>query len=380
MARRQQRKNVTDRLTNDPARQQTYGLTRVVNGKFGGYCEKRPGLQRRAVNLTEHGDTPSIVHEVLSPSGQPLDAETRAFMEPRLGHDFGQVRVHTDAKAAESARAVNSRAYTVGREVVFGAGQYAPKTTAGQRLLAHELTHVVQQPERTLLGKLTLGDTNVRCEHEAHQIAEGISAQKPVPSLSLSTDLTLARQEIPGPMTVSPQPPMTMAPTVPSFRGLVALAIAIGEVGVREVPSGSNRGHCARGATRRCVDAYTGGRAEPWCVHFVSWSFEQTGFSPFGHIAGVNALRSWGRSQGWYIERAAVERADFTPLAGDIFTKPRYEGSGPQRRLVGGHTGFVVRYDPASRVLETVEGNTGDQVQIRTRSLSELDGFIRVES
>ena len=66
-------------------------------------------------------------------------------MESRFGHDFSQVRVHTDTRAAESARAVNARAYTVGRNVVFGSGQYAPGSGEGQRLLAHELTHVVQQ-------------------------------------------------------------------------------------------------------------------------------------------------------------------------------------------------------------------------------------------
>jgi hypothetical protein len=88
---------------------------------------------------------PPIVHEVLRSPGQPLDAATRAFFEPRFGYDFSQVRVHTDAKAAESARAVNALAYTVGRDVVFGAGRYAPGTTIGRRLLTHELAHVVQQ-------------------------------------------------------------------------------------------------------------------------------------------------------------------------------------------------------------------------------------------
>ena len=69
---------------------------------------------------------PSIIHDVLRAPGQPLDATTRAFMEPRFGHDFSRVRVHSDAKAAESARAVNALAYTVGQDVVFGVGQYAP--------------------------------------------------------------------------------------------------------------------------------------------------------------------------------------------------------------------------------------------------------------
>lgn len=88
---------------------------------------------------------PSIVHEVLSSPGQPLDPVTRAFMEPCFGQDFSQVRVYTDAKAAESAQAVNALAYTVRRSVVFGSGQYAPGTMTGKRLLAHELTHIVQQ-------------------------------------------------------------------------------------------------------------------------------------------------------------------------------------------------------------------------------------------
>lgn len=77
--------------------------------------------------------------------GQPLDQGTRAFFEPRFGHDFSQVRVHTGATAAESAQAVNALAYTVGRDVVFGEGQYAPGTGVGKGLLAHELTHVLQQ-------------------------------------------------------------------------------------------------------------------------------------------------------------------------------------------------------------------------------------------
>jgi hypothetical protein len=88
---------------------------------------------------------PPIVQDALRSTGQPLDPATRAFMEPRFGHDFSHVRVHTDARAAESAQAVNALAYTVGPDVVFGAGQYAPHSREGQRLLAHELTHVVQQ-------------------------------------------------------------------------------------------------------------------------------------------------------------------------------------------------------------------------------------------
>jgi hypothetical protein len=116
------------------------GGTPGPDGECAECRQKRLGLQRKATN-----QAPPVVHEALNSPGRPLDANTRAFMEPRFGHDFSQVRVHADEKAAESARAVGALAYTVGRDVVFGAGHYAPETREGRRLLAHELAHVVQQ-------------------------------------------------------------------------------------------------------------------------------------------------------------------------------------------------------------------------------------------
>ena len=90
---------------------------------------------------------PPIVHEVLSSLGRPLDPSTCASMEPRFGHDFSRVRLHNGVRAAESARAVSALAYTVGNDIVFAEGQFAPQTALGQRLLAHELTHVIQQSD-----------------------------------------------------------------------------------------------------------------------------------------------------------------------------------------------------------------------------------------
>jgi hypothetical protein len=87
---------------------------------------------------------PPIVHDALKSPGQPLDVSTRDFFEPRFGHDFSKVRVHTDARAEESAGAVKARAYTVGNDIVFGPGQHRPRSSSGQRLLAHELAHVAQ--------------------------------------------------------------------------------------------------------------------------------------------------------------------------------------------------------------------------------------------
>jgi hypothetical protein len=172
-------------------------------------CRKKEGsLQRRATGSGPPA-APPIVHDVLGSPGEPIDSVTRAFFEPRLGHEFAQklvspvpatmqarlevgassdgfereadavadrvvgaptrrvarhdigaVRIHTDAQAAASARAVNARAYTVGNDIVFDLGQYRPESSEGRHLLAHELTHVVQQQQsrpvvqRSLLGAI----------------------------------------------------------------------------------------------------------------------------------------------------------------------------------------------------------------------------------
>ena len=94
---------------------------------------------------TTQAEAPPSVADTLRSPGTPLEPDTRAFMESRFGHDFGQVRVHTDASAAASAESLNALAYTAGRHIVFGAGQYATATAAGRRLIAHELTHTIQQ-------------------------------------------------------------------------------------------------------------------------------------------------------------------------------------------------------------------------------------------
>lgn len=108
-------------------------------------AEEKLSMKRSTADHAVPSAVPPMVQETLHSPGQPLDPATRVFMESRFGHDFSQVRVHADPKAAASSRAINALAYTVGRDVVFGAGYYSPQTTLGRRLLAHELTHVVQQ-------------------------------------------------------------------------------------------------------------------------------------------------------------------------------------------------------------------------------------------
>ncbi len=110
-------------------------------------CQQRSQgtMQRHASAPETPTRVPQIVHNVLGSSGQPLDAVTRTFFEPRFGHDFSGVRIHTGPRATASAHSINALAYTVGSDIVFGAGQFSPQTAQGQRLLAHELTHVLQQ-------------------------------------------------------------------------------------------------------------------------------------------------------------------------------------------------------------------------------------------
>ena len=141
-------------------------------GECEGCRKKREAgtLQRQAdgpAHNPQSSNVPAIVHEVLRSPGQSLDPATRAFVEPRFRHDFSQVRVHTDAKAAESALAVHALAYTVGSSVVFGPGQYAPGTGEGGRLLAHELAHVIQQRDAVPRDSLQMGRRDDSSEREA---------------------------------------------------------------------------------------------------------------------------------------------------------------------------------------------------------------------
>lgn len=94
---------------------------------------------------TPHAETPPVVADLLRSPGRPLDAATRAFMEPRFGHDFGHVRIHTDAPAAGAATALGAQAFAFGHHIAFAREHFQPGSADGMRLMAHELTHTVQQ-------------------------------------------------------------------------------------------------------------------------------------------------------------------------------------------------------------------------------------------
>ena len=112
--------------------------------------------RRKAKDSFTETSGADLVSATVRQSGRPLDSDSRNFFEPRFGRDFGAVRIHTNAQAADSARSINARAYTVGSNVVFNSGQYTPQSDQGRRLLAHELTHVVQQNQLPRKGDVFL--------------------------------------------------------------------------------------------------------------------------------------------------------------------------------------------------------------------------------
>jgi len=165
------------------SRSSTYNTTRA---------EQTSWTPSRGPNLLRAPSAPPIVRDVLRAPGQPLNAGTRGFMEPRFDCDFSRVRVHTDPRAAESARSVNARAYAVGSHVVFGAGEFAPDTTGGRKLLAHELAHVAQQRAASPDPRICRDD---RFEHEAENAARIVTegSQGAVPSLTATAGGLMAQ-------------------------------------------------------------------------------------------------------------------------------------------------------------------------------------------
>ena len=124
----------------------------------------------------------AAVHTIVGLPGRELPPAVRRFMEGRFGHDFGDVRVHTDTMAAYTAQALGARAYTVGRNVVFAGGQFMPDSAAGQQLIAHELAHVIQQragAARLAAQPLTVSDPADPAEREADRAAAVALAPAP---------------------------------------------------------------------------------------------------------------------------------------------------------------------------------------------------------
>ncbi len=147
---------------------------------------------------------PPIVYDVLSSPGQPMEAATCAFFESRFGYDFSSVRVHTDGRAAESARSVGARAYTTGQQIVFGTGQYAPRTADGDRLLAHELVHVVQQSSGQALPELDRGRDDP-FERDANRVVDHVLSARGTPVSDPQRAAAVPKQSA-APVTIARAP------------------------------------------------------------------------------------------------------------------------------------------------------------------------------
>jgi hypothetical protein len=309
-------------------------------------------LQRAAVNSEIDRAVPPIVYDTLGTSGQPLDEHTRDFMERRFGHDssvrtiaprpaasgltidpadspsevaadrhadglfsdqaskhrfdFSGVRVHDDSQAARSARAVGALAYAVGRDMVFGQGQYAPGTDSGRWLLAHELTHVIQQdgmPQTNLA--LTVENDGTAEEHNAEAVANAVTSGRPVGTI-LRAVQAVQRRAAPyiKKISVHLTPPQTAdlewegtPPTEATGSDHFTVSTGKGYSDLIDPPGTCTR-TCCRDANMQCAPPWNQpGRVGACCTYYGSnyW----TGIPQVEH----NTWRWWTPIQPYYSSR-----------------------------------------------------------------------------
>jgi hypothetical protein len=210
------------------ARATTCACGRPVHG--GGQCDACRKRAARSLQRESHrdefaNDAPALVGDVVRSDGDPLDSRTRTFFESRFGQDLGRVRVHTGARAAASARAVDAQAYAVGSHVVFDAGRFNPASGPGRELLAHELVHTLQQRgvearDHDFHGESVrgAGAGEAASEREAASIAQSVAAgEKGQSRPAVSEPLALRRQSNAAATTKagpSGVPPVQIVPEV----------------------------------------------------------------------------------------------------------------------------------------------------------------------
>ena len=171
-------------------------------------------IQTKAADFGEP-EAPAGV-DLFPPGGEPLDRQTRGYMESRIGVDLGAVRVHTDSQAAVAASDLNAEAYTSGRDIYFGAGRYQPEAPDGKELLAHELTHTVQQANDSqgVQGKLRVSQPGDPDERQADEVADAVAAGRPAPWVApAGSPPAIARQADDAPP--SPAPAASVTPPSP---------------------------------------------------------------------------------------------------------------------------------------------------------------------
>jgi hypothetical protein len=194
--------------------------------------EQEQMLQHSGSTSAAPHHAPTIIGEVLGSPGQPLDASTRAFMEPRFGNNFSQIQVHTDKKAARSADLLRARAYTLGNHIVFSDGEYAPATRIGKTLLAHELTHSIQQDNPMPAETATAREPNSLAEAGETATMEKTSRPRPWPgkvSAVSAGQLQIARKAklatVGKPKVTSSNPGAKMVGSIPNAYGTFTYSV-----------------------------------------------------------------------------------------------------------------------------------------------------------
>jgi hypothetical protein len=172
-------------------------------------CAEKRIASRMASTAGGEGLAPPIVHDVLHSPGQALDEGTRQFLEPRFGRDFSAVRVHAGSHAAEAARSLDARAFTVGQSIVLGQ-EHSPVTASGLRLVAHELAHTVQQADAPRSEMpIEIGPTDHPAEREAEQLSRAVlegEAETPAQTADDAVQLRRDDKDQPEPKPLIPAP------------------------------------------------------------------------------------------------------------------------------------------------------------------------------
>ena len=182
-------------------------------------CQKDSSIRRKSNGVAEaQPDVGTAVREGLVSQGQPLDPPLRASMESYFGHDLAGVRVHADSNADASAKLLNADAYTIGRDIVFGNGRYQPHTPEGQRLLAHELTHTIQQTNGTGYDHIGISTPNDSSEKEADAVADSFGHGESISRMPASHNFAVARQPA-GQSAGSPSSQPAGQPATPGWQG-----------------------------------------------------------------------------------------------------------------------------------------------------------------
>ncbi len=213
-------------------------------------CEKEEKLQRKGSSpqSAEAGSDVSSYISSLSSKGSSLPGESKNFFEPRFGYDFSDVKIHTDRDAAKSAQSVNALAYTSGNNIVFNRNQFSPGSQDGKRLLAHELTHVVQQKSCTLQKSIQRQDD--KKDDSKLQITKHIELPAPHDKLSSvvaspenkETEKEKAHPGFDFSKSLSPNPPLFLNPETYAF-SLVYRDFNIKSFGDDNAPFGIDLGH-----------------------------------------------------------------------------------------------------------------------------------------